>query len=110
MDPRKLREFRELGDDTDEFLLDILDRYFTKSEEQLAEAREALAAGDAKTLRDVIHSWKGATTALGLTELSRALTELNARLKDDADNQVGAALDDLARGLKELRQSREDDA
>ena len=77
----KLQELRELSGGNDDLLIDLLEKYTTNAAKYIAQGREALQAGDSQKVQFAVHTMKGSSLSLGLTELGEILTDLNARSK-----------------------------
>lgn len=100
--PEKLSELKTLGGD--ELITKLLGKFVENSERLLADARTALAAGDANKVDYCVHTLKGSALSLGLTSMSTILVDLNVRTKSRNLDNAGPDLDKLDAMLKEVRE------
>lgn len=78
----KLEELKELSGGNNDLLIDLLDKYITNAAKYIAEARSGLEAGDVQKVQFAVHTMKGSSLSLGLSQLGEILTDLNSRAKN----------------------------
>jgi len=80
-------------------VVDLLGRFSTKTRSQIADMEAAAAAGDAKTLREVAHSIKGAAWSLSAKSLGDAAMGIESAAADGDAPAAAALLPELARSF-----------
>ena len=76
-----------------EFLAELIEEFFEDSPQQLAAARQALAAGDAGSLRRAAHSLKSNSANFGATALSQTCKKLEDLAKGGTLDGAGELID-----------------
>ncbi len=74
--PVDLARMRDLTDGNLDNLLELVEMYFTQTQKQFVQMREAIRDGKADALRRVAHSCAGASATMGMTHLVPRLREL----------------------------------
>jgi HPt (histidine-containing phosphotransfer) domain-containing protein len=93
LDPAQIEFLLSLDDGQGEVLAEIVNEYFSASDELRAEILRLLGEGDCDSLERSAHTLKGASANVGATALADACAELEMRARE-------ARLDDAA-GLVE---------
>jgi HPt (histidine-containing phosphotransfer) domain-containing protein len=83
LDPTPLQQYEELfGEDSAEFISDIIDTFLEESERIFAELEDSLAIDDQSTFRRAAHTMKSGCATVGAMEISEkffSLEELGAQ-------------------------------
>jgi HPt (histidine-containing phosphotransfer) domain-containing protein len=103
LDMRVLEELRESVGGDQEFFAELLDELLDDAPNQLANLRNAVAAGDAEAARRAAHTLKGNGRTFGAPELSTLAQELEASSADGDLDAVRSRLDELDRAWESVR-------
>lgn len=103
---QKIKDFRQLSNGTDEFLIEMLDKYIEVASSLLDKAREIHAAKDWEALKKTVHSLKGSTYSMGLDELGNFVLSFENELKGGTVESVIERLDHLEHYIKRVRDYR----
>jgi len=106
IDSEKLSELRDMGDGKDDFLLEMLDKYIARAGEQITEATGLLGEGDAAKLQKVIHSLKGSTLSLGLSEAAKNIVDFDKELKAGDLSRAAERIDKIGADLARVQDYR----
>ena len=101
MDPEALERIRALGRAAGRDLLRQLVETFS-SRPHLEELREAMAAGDRKSLELRAHSLKGSAGTLGAQRLAELCAELEHSAKDDDSEPFVPQIDALEEEYRQV--------
>jgi HPt (histidine-containing phosphotransfer) domain-containing protein len=111
LDPAALAELAETTGGDTEFLAELVDAYFSDSEELLGAMRSGLASGAAPEVRRAVHSLKSNSASFGARHLARLCQELEDRAKqgdlEDAADRVAAIEAEYRRAERALRAVRD---
>ncbi|HPM73213.1 MAG TPA: response regulator, partial [Spirochaetales bacterium] len=83
-------------------VLELLARFSTKTRSQLADLEAAAAAGDAKTLREIAHSIKGAAWSLSARALGDVAMTIEKAAADGDAQAAAASLGELGERFAEF--------
>ena len=101
LDPAPLDELRDLAElDDDLTLTGFIGEFLDDAVQVLRRARQALAEGDTEALQRQVHTLKGNSRQLGAAELGNRAESLEQEIKDGAEVDVGARLDQLQLSLE----------
>ncbi len=99
LDMDVVRELRDvLGDD---FRL-LVTTFLADSEQRLQSLRSAIDAGDALSLRETAHSFKGSSLNIGAVRLGEACRQLEALALDGVPADARARVDGLAGDYRQV--------
>jgi len=79
---------RDLGDDSDDFVREIIDGFIADGRGLVAEIKDAAAAGDVARFRDAAHALRSSATHLGATALFEQC--LSAKSLGEEELRAGA--------------------
>lgn len=97
INPDALESYREvMEDETDAFIADILDSFYSNARELMAALDEAIAANDAESFARAAHTLKSTAATVGAERLSGLAADLEAK----ANAESLAALTPLTTKLK----------
>ncbi|HRW25075.1 MAG TPA: response regulator [Spirochaetia bacterium] len=83
-------------------VIELLSRFSTKTRSQLADLEAAAAAGDAKTMREIAHSIKGAAWSLSARALGDAAMIIEKAAADGDAQAAAASLRELGERFAEF--------
>ena len=81
IDKDKINELKELSGGTDDLLKTLLDKYITNTQSFIEQIKKALETKDYEKVLFGVHTIKGSSLSLGLTQLGEKFTNLNLRAK-----------------------------
>lgn len=96
IDPQALASMLQMVSGDSSFLAEMIDTYLADSPQLLAEAGQAVAAGDTELLRRTAHSLKSNSEQFGATALAALARRLEQLGKDGALEGAAALLADAA--------------
>jgi HPt (histidine-containing phosphotransfer) domain-containing protein len=99
--PEKLSELKALGGDA--LITKLLGKFVENSAKLIADAKTAVASGDAQKVDYCVHTLKGSAMSLGLGSMSAILIDLNVRTKAQNIANVQGDLDQLEKLLEEVK-------
>ncbi len=108
IDSTALDSYRSaFGEDGDAFVADLFETYLKDAPELLANLRQALESGDAKTFERMAHTLKSNSALIGAMRLSELCEEMEAIGKsgvlEQAVDKFGPVLSDFEEVKIELR-------
>ncbi len=84
IDPAALEVYREvMGEETDDFIAEILDNFYPNSRELLASLDRALDKNDVEGFTRAAHIFKSTSATVGAQRVSGLVTDLEARASSE---------------------------
>ena len=102
-----IKSLTELTGGNQDITKDLFDTYLTLAKEQLTQLHEALAQGDAATLQQVAHSFKGGSSSMFLEDMAAVLKLIEQAGKDKNLVNVPAQIVQVSQELTTIRQIAE---
>ena len=96
-----------IGEDDEEFVVDLVDSFVTSSQDAVVEASSAHRGGDWGTVAAAAHKLKGSASNVGLESLASSWDRVEAAVRDAgraAPDAVRAALTETERAITLLQQ------
>jgi signal transduction histidine kinase/HPt (histidine-containing phosphotransfer) domain-containing protein len=102
--PVDLARMNDLTDGNMDSLRELVEMYFTQTQKQFVQMREAIRDGKADAVRRVAHSCAGASATLGMTHLVPRLRELEKLGASGTLTEAGRICEDAAGEFERVRE------
>jgi hypothetical protein len=103
LDLARLDELRDLDPGNTSYLDRAIGNFVTNTPATLTTLREACEAGDAHTLKQVVHKLAGGALNLGVTPAGRIAQQIELAVDSGTTEDAAALLEQLDRALEEGR-------
>ncbi|MDH4262684.1 MAG: Hpt domain-containing protein [Spirochaetia bacterium] len=102
VDKEKIVELKELSGGTDDLLKTLLDKYITNTQSFIEQIKKALETKDFEKVLFGVHTIKGSSLSLGLTQLGEKFTDLNLRAKNGNFEGFESEMTSIEKMLKDV--------